>query len=132
MAGSPLLDDLYHAAHFAITAWLRLRTDCPIGQPGLVVAVQIFGDFLFWHPHVHIIATAGVFDADDIFHVALTGGWEERNVLETVEVTGIARVARLEPHVGFCRQAIDQGGRTIDGDYILCGQGRLVLLIRTS
>ncbi|MSU49351.1 MAG: hypothetical protein EXS37_09745 [Opitutus sp.] len=42
-----LLAHLYHAAHFAITAWLRLRTDCPIGQPGLVMALQTFGDFLF-------------------------------------------------------------------------------------
>ena len=34
------------------------------------MAVQTFGDFLFWHPHVHVIATAGVFDADGIFHLA--------------------------------------------------------------
>jgi hypothetical protein len=39
---------LYHAVHSAITAWLRQHTGQPEGQPGLVVAVQTFGDFLFW------------------------------------------------------------------------------------
>ncbi|MSU49288.1 MAG: hypothetical protein EXS37_09425 [Opitutus sp.] len=42
-----LLDELYHAARSAITAWLRQRTEQPNGEPGLVVAVQTFGDFLF-------------------------------------------------------------------------------------
>ena len=72
-----LLDDLYHAAHSAIAAWLRDRTGQPTGQPGLITAVQTFGDFLFWHPHVHVIATAGVFAADGTFHLAPPGGWQE-------------------------------------------------------
>jgi hypothetical protein len=42
-----LRDKLCHAAHSAITAWLRQRTEQTKGQPGLVVAVQTFGDFLF-------------------------------------------------------------------------------------
>jgi hypothetical protein len=42
-----LLGELAHAAHEALTAWLRERAGCPDGQPGLVVAVQTFGDFLF-------------------------------------------------------------------------------------
>jgi len=72
-----LLDDLYHAAHSAIAAWLRHRTGQPDGQPGLVVAVQTFGDFLFWHPHVHVLATAGVFAPNGDFHLAPPGGWQE-------------------------------------------------------
>lgn len=56
-----LLGELHHAARSAITAWLRQRTGQPEGQPGLVVAGQTFGDFLFWHPHVHVLAAAGVF-----------------------------------------------------------------------
>jgi hypothetical protein len=39
--------------------------------------VQTFGDFLFWHPHVHVIATAGVFDPDGTFHLGPVGGWQE-------------------------------------------------------
>jgi hypothetical protein len=72
-----LLNELYQAAHSAIAAWLRDRTGQPTGQPGLVVAVQTFGDFLIWHPHVHVLATAGVFTADSDFHLAPTGGWQE-------------------------------------------------------
>ena len=72
-----LLDDLYLAAQSAITEWLRHHTGHATGQPGLVAAVQTFGDFLFWHPHVHVIATAGVFAADGTFHLAPTGGWQE-------------------------------------------------------
>lgn len=119
-----LLDDLYHAAHFAITAWLRHRTDCPTGQPGLVVAVQTFGDFLFWHPHVHVIATAGVFDADGIFHLALTGGWEELRelwrhaLLRRLRATGALsdwHIARLQTwrHSGF---SLDAGEAPIAAD----------------
>jgi hypothetical protein len=59
-----------------LTLWLRERAACPNGQPGLVVAVQTFGDYLLWHPHVHVLATAGVFTAGATFHLAETGGWE--------------------------------------------------------
>ncbi len=81
-----LLDELYHAAHSAITAWLRQRTGQPDlsacgaqadGQPGLVVAVHTFGDFLFWHPHVHVLAAAGFFAPNGDFHLAPPGGWDE-------------------------------------------------------
>jgi len=72
-----LLDELYHAAHSAIAAWLRHRTGQPDGQPGLVVAVRSFGDFLFWHPHVHVLAAAGVFNPNGDFHLAPPGGWQE-------------------------------------------------------
>lgn len=77
-AGKPtLLGELALAARDAITAWLRERTGCPAGQPGLVMVVQTFGDFLLWHPHVHVLVTAGVFAKDDGFHLAPTGGWTE-------------------------------------------------------
>ena len=71
-----LLGELYHATRDVLTRWLRARTDCPTGQPGLVVAVQTFGDYLLWHPHVHVLAAAGVFTNDGHFHLASTGGWD--------------------------------------------------------
>ncbi len=77
-AGKPaLLGELALAARDAITAWLRERTGCPTGQPGLVMVVQTFGDFLLWHPHVHVLVAAGVFAKDGGFHLAPTGGWTE-------------------------------------------------------
>ncbi len=72
-----LLGELHHAAHSAITTWLRQRTGQPEGQPGLVVAVQTFGDFLFWHRHDHVLATAGVFAPNGDFHFAPPGGWRK-------------------------------------------------------
>lgn len=77
-AGRPArLGELALAARDAITAWLRERTGCPAGQPGQVMVVQTFGDFLLWHPHVHVLVTAGVFARDGGFHLAPTGGWTE-------------------------------------------------------
>ncbi len=76
-----------------ITAWLRDRTGCATGHPGLVVAVQTFGDFLFWHPHVHVIATAGVFEADGTFHLAPTGGWQQLQELWRHALLGRLRAA---------------------------------------
>lgn len=119
-----LLDHLYHAAHFAITAWLRLRTDCPTGQPGLVMALQTFGDFLFWHPHIHVIATAGVFDADGRFHLALPRGWEELRelwrhaLLHRLRAAGALadwQIAKLQNwrHSGF---SLDAGEAPIAAD----------------
>ncbi|MSU47004.1 MAG: hypothetical protein EXS42_07775 [Lacunisphaera sp.] len=76
--GQPSLPgELALAARDAITAWLRDCTGSPAGQPGLVVAVQTFGDFLLWHLHVHVLATAGVFAGDGAFHLAPAGGWTE-------------------------------------------------------
>ncbi len=76
--GKPVaLSELALAARDALTAWLRDRTGCPTGQPGLVMVVQTFGDFLLWHPHVHVLVTAGVFGPDGHFHLAPTGGWTE-------------------------------------------------------
>jgi hypothetical protein len=72
-----LLDELYHTAHLAITAWLRYRTGQAEGQPGLVVAVHTFGDFLFWHPHVNVLVAAGVFAPNGDFHLSAPRGWQE-------------------------------------------------------
>ena len=38
--------------------------------PGAVVATQTFGDFLDFHPHLHIICTDGCFSSDGTFMVS--------------------------------------------------------------
>jgi hypothetical protein len=40
--------------------------------PGAVIAVQTFGDFLGFHPHLHILCTDGCFYGDGMFRVAPT------------------------------------------------------------
>ncbi|MFO7600951.1 MAG: transposase [Candidatus Desulfacyla sp.] len=37
--------------------------------PGAVVAIHSFGDFLGWHPHLHILCTDGCFYGDGMFRV---------------------------------------------------------------
>jgi hypothetical protein len=47
-----LLNELYLAAHTALTLWLRHRTHDSIDQPGLVIAVhrlQAAGAITAWH-----------------------------------------------------------------------------------
>ncbi|MCF7688517.1 MAG: transposase [Cephaloticoccus sp.] len=69
-----LLHELFHAAQEVLVLWLRERTGHPDGQPGIIAALQTFGDFLAWHPHLHLLVTAGVFDGG-AFRLAPTGGW---------------------------------------------------------
>jgi hypothetical protein len=37
------------------------------GVPGMMAGLQTFGDLIHWHPHVHALATEGVFDAKGQF-----------------------------------------------------------------
>jgi len=132
-----LLGELYHAAHSAITTWLRQRTGQPAGQPGLVVAVQTFGDFLFWHPHVHVLAAAGVFAPNGDFHLAPAGGWQDlaelwrHTVLRRLGDAGTLadwQIAKLQNwrHSGFSVDAgeaplaaADAAGRRRLAEYLL-------------
>jgi len=86
--------------------------------------VQTFGDFLFWHPHVHVIATAGVLTPDGTFHLAPTGGWQELRelwrlaLLRRLQAAGALaewQVARLKAwrHSGF---SLDAGEAPIAAD----------------
>jgi hypothetical protein len=119
-----LLGELHHAAHSAIAAWLRQRTGQPEGQPGLVVAVQTFGDFLFWHPHVHVLAAAGVFAPNGDFHLSPSGGWQElaelwrHTVLRRLRTAGALadwQIAKLKSwrHSGF---SVDAGEAPLAAD----------------
>ena len=40
--------------------------------PGAVIAIHTFGDFLGWHPHLHVLCTDGCFYGNPAagFHVA--------------------------------------------------------------
>jgi len=43
-------------------------------MPGAVIAVQTFGDFLGFHPHLHILYTDGCFYGNGMFRPALARG----------------------------------------------------------
>ncbi len=38
--------------------------------PGAVVAIHSFGDFLGWHPHLHVLCSEGCFYGNGMFRVA--------------------------------------------------------------
>jgi len=137
-AGKPdALGELALAARDALTAWLRERTGRKHSQPGLVMVVQTFGDFLIWHPHVHVIVTAGVFGPDGGFHLAPTGGWTELRelwrhaVLRRLNQAGILADWQTEHllswrHSGFTLDAgpaplpaRDRAGRRRLAEYLL-------------
>ena len=48
--------------------WFRTRLNLPDGQLAAIAGVQTFGDYLGFHPHLHVIAPAGLIDKDGNFH----------------------------------------------------------------
>ncbi len=44
------------------------RLDLPDGQLAAIAAVQTFGDYLKWHPHLHVLAATGLIDKNGAFH----------------------------------------------------------------
>ena len=53
------------------------KTRNPAGQPGVVIAIQTFGDYLNYHPHLHILITDGAFVGSHTFHALHRGDWEQ-------------------------------------------------------
>ena len=49
--------------------WMRIRLDLPDGQLAAVAAVQTFGDYLVFHPHLHVLAATGLVDRKNRFHL---------------------------------------------------------------
>jgi hypothetical protein len=72
---------LYAAAREAILLWLRERTGQPSGEIAAVAALHTFGDYLVFHPHLHLIAASGVFNETGGFHLAPPGGHAELSEL---------------------------------------------------
>ena len=72
---------LYAAAREALQLWLRERTGQPTGEIAAVASLHTFGDYLVFHPHLHILAASGVFDKAEAFHLAPAGGQTELSEL---------------------------------------------------
>ena len=61
--------------------WTREHSGIPDGKVGTILAIHSFADYLAFHPHIHIIATAGIFDNHGTFHFAPTGDLSSMNEL---------------------------------------------------
>lgn len=46
----------------------RTRLNLPDGKLGAIAAVHTFGDYLIFHPHLHVLAANGLFAPDGHFH----------------------------------------------------------------
>jgi hypothetical protein len=65
-----LLGNLCMAAFETVHEVMQLEMDTEGCVPGMVGAVQTFGDLVHWHPHIHAIAAEGVFAPDGQFEPA--------------------------------------------------------------
>jgi len=62
-----LFGELSRAAVKALSVYLEALAGEPL-VPGIVVAVQTFGDRINFHPHVHLLVTDGGVDGAGMFH----------------------------------------------------------------
>jgi hypothetical protein len=63
-----LLIHLFHTATATLQDVFRTRLDLSDGRIGAVSAVHTFGDYLIFHPHLHILAADDLFAPDCTFH----------------------------------------------------------------
>lgn len=61
-----LLPKLALCAWNTVAAYVRAETD-PTALPAAIVSIQTAGDFLNWHPHLHVLAAAGAFTVEGDF-----------------------------------------------------------------
>jgi hypothetical protein len=70
-----LLPKLALRAWKSVGAHIRVDTGGK-ASPGAIVSIQMAGNFLNWHPHLHVLATAGAFPVEGNFlrapHVDVT------------------------------------------------------------
>ena len=72
-----MLTDLCQAAWLSLRDVIRTRLGTPTGQPGVIVAIQTFGDYLHFHPHLHILISDGVFVGTHTFHALHRTDWDQ-------------------------------------------------------
>ena len=58
-----LLQDLCRAAHECLIEFLPTSLGLPEGVPGIVMAIDTFGEYLDFHPHLHALVADGLFCA---------------------------------------------------------------------
>ena len=63
-----LLGDLCCSAVRALTRYFEATTGNKL-RPGIIVAVQTFGDRINFHPHLHFLVTEGGIDGAGVFHL---------------------------------------------------------------
>ena len=63
-----LLSLLFQSAIDTLTESFRLQLGLAEGKIGAIAAVHTFGDYLVFHPHLHVLVADGLFTPDGRFH----------------------------------------------------------------
>jgi len=56
-----LLGKLSQCVASCLTSFFRITLGKMLGIPGIALAIQTFGDYARWHPHVHALVVDGLF-----------------------------------------------------------------------
>lgn len=56
-----LLGKLSQCAARSLSSFFRISLGKNYGIPGIVIAIQTFGDYVRWHPHLHALVADGLF-----------------------------------------------------------------------
>ena len=54
-----LLSKLCHCANRSLNTFFKTVLNTNTGKPGTVTAIQTFGDYGRWHPHLHLLVADG-------------------------------------------------------------------------
>lgn len=63
-----LLTHLFLQSIEALKLWMQSSLGLPHGQIAAIAVVHTFGDYLGFHPHMHILAVNGLIDTQNRFH----------------------------------------------------------------
>ena len=119
-----LLGELCRAAWQVVRAVYQASSAHPEAVPGMIGAIQTFGDLIHWHPHLHALVSEGVFLPEGTFvslpklaTEAFLRLWEQE-VFQLLLAEGkiteeIVANLRSWPHSGF---SVDQSVRVEAGD----------------
>lgn len=64
-----MLGKLSQCAAKSLTKFFQITLGKKTGIPGVVVAIQTFGDYARWHPHLHALVADGLFLETGYFFV---------------------------------------------------------------
>jgi hypothetical protein len=93
-----LLKDLCRIAHECVRDVMRISLDRPEGMPGIVMAIHTFGEYLDFHPHLHLLMADGLFLRDERFLVLPENGMDAVEELFRAKlITFLSKQGLLQP-----------------------------------
>ena len=64
-----MLTKLCQLAYKCVQEFMRTSLRLPQGQVGMVMAIQTYGEYLNFHPHIHAVVADGLFTSQGMFYV---------------------------------------------------------------